>query len=267
MLALVIRTRRLRARSWAAPPASAVSCHSGSSEHSSRAAAWAWDQRRSPGSRRSSDCTFQTASPCKTTRLVCKTAPPCTKAPTIRRQVSPPTSSGEPSGNAGSRSGLGAAGVNSHGWPPVWYQHWESLHHISGDTIRIRAVMVEQPGEVREALTRSLDEFRVQFERNHRNGEVSQVQFQSTGNDVDVSIGTGADVGLLPVWFGEIRMKWCPSKCKRGFLHVWYTAYKKQQTSVKGQPHVFYVLWEARHSVQTFRFHPCKRRTGSLSQV
>lgn len=59
--------------------------------------------------------------------------------------------------------------------------------------------MVEQPGEVREALTRSLDEFRVQFERNHRNGEVSQVQFQSTGNDVDVSIGTGADVGLLPV--------------------------------------------------------------------
>lgn len=133
------------------------------------------------------------------TKLVCKTTPPCTKAPTVRRQVSPLTSSGEPSGNAGSRSGLGAAGVNSHGWPPVGYQHLESLHHISGDTIRLRVVMVEQPGEVREALTRSLDEFRVQFERNHRNGEVSQVQFQSTGNDVDVSIGTGADVGLLPV--------------------------------------------------------------------
>lgn len=52
---------------------------------------------------------------------------------------------------------------------------------------------------VREALTRSLDEFRVQFERNDGNGEVSQVQFQSTGNDVDVRIGTGTDVGLVAI--------------------------------------------------------------------
>lgn len=108
------------------------------------------------------------------------------------------TSSGEPSSNAGSRSGRGAAGVNSRGWPPVWCRRLESLHHTRGDTVRISAVMVWN-NPVREALTRSLDEFRVQFERNDGNGEVSQVQFQSTGNDVDVRIGTGTDVGLVAI--------------------------------------------------------------------
>lgn len=48
-------------------------------------------------------------------------------------------------------------------------------------------------------LTCSLDKFSVQFKCNDGNGEVSQVQFQSTGNDVDVSIGTGTDVGLVPI--------------------------------------------------------------------
>lgn len=52
---------------------------------------------------------------------------------------------------------------------------------------------------LREALTRSLDEFRVQFERNDGNGEVPQVQFQSTSDDVDVRIGTGTDVGLVAI--------------------------------------------------------------------
>lgn len=52
---------------------------------------------------------------------------------------------------------------------------------------------------VREALTRSLDEFRVHFERNDGNGKVSQVQFQSTGDDVDVRIDTGTDVGLVAI--------------------------------------------------------------------
>lgn len=34
------------------------------------------------------------------------------------------------------------------------------------------------------------------------------------------------------------------------------------RTSVEGQPHVLYVLWEARHSVETFRFHPWKKTNG-----
>lgn len=76
------------------------------------------------------------------TRLVCKTAPWSTKPLIILPWPSPLTSSGEPSGNAGSHSGLAAAGVNSHGWPPVWSQRLEFLRHIRDDMIRIRAAMV-----------------------------------------------------------------------------------------------------------------------------
>lgn len=39
------------------------------------------------------------------------------------------------------------------------------------------------------------------------------------------------------------------------------------QTSVKGEPHVLYVLWEARHSVETFRFHPWKKTNGETNQT
>lgn len=111
---------------------------------------------------------------------------------------------------------------------------------------------------VREALTCSLDKFGVQFECNNRNGEVSQVQFQSPGNDVDVSIGTGTDVGLLAICCGGMRMKSGLCKCKEVTVaaRMVAPAYAKQQTSVKGQPHVLDVLREARNTVQTFRFHP-----------
>lgn len=64
------------------------------------------------------------------------------------------TSSGEPSGSAGSRSGLGEAGVNSHGWPPVWCQHLEFLRDISDDMIRIRGAVMgrDVPGRSETVL-------------------------------------------------------------------------------------------------------------------
>lgn len=40
-----------------------------------------------------------------------------------------------------------------------------------------------------------------------------------------------------------------------------------QQTSVKGEPHILYVLGEARHSVETFRFHTWKRKSQKLVSV
>lgn len=73
------------------------------------------------------------------TRPVCKTAPWSTKPAIVPRWPPPLTSSGEPSGNAGSRGGPAAAGVNCRGWPPAWCQHLEFLRHIGEDMIRIRA--------------------------------------------------------------------------------------------------------------------------------
>ena len=40
-----------------------------------------------------------------------------------------------------------------------------------------------------------------------------------------------------------------------------------QQTSVKGEPHILYVLSEARHSVETFRFHTWNRKSPKLESV
>lgn len=215
MLALVIRTRRLRARSWAAPPASAASCHSGSSVRSSPAAASAWDRRRCPGSQRSLNCPFQTASPWKRHKTAVENRSTAHKSTTYSNvfcwplQVSHQVTQGLVVGGGqleqklvdGLQSGIGI-------WNPC-----------ITPAVRIRAVMVWN-NPLREALTRSLDEFRVQFERNDGNGEVSQVQFQSTGDDVDVRIGTGTDVGLVAIWCGEIRTKWCLCKCICMFLHV-----------------------------------------------
>lgn len=61
--ASVLRTGRLRAQSWAAPPVSAASCHSVWSRRSAPAAAWASGRRQSPGCQRSLNCPFQKVSP------------------------------------------------------------------------------------------------------------------------------------------------------------------------------------------------------------
>lgn len=73
---------------------------------------------------------------------------------------------------------------------------------------------------------------------------------------------------LSPSVVEKIRIKLWPCKCKETSVlaRIVASAWAKQQTSVKGQPHFLYVLWEARHSVETFRFHPWERRIECLSQ-
>lgn len=75
---------------------------------------------------------------------------------------------------------------------------------------------MEQTRGFREVLTCSLDKFSVQFKCNDGNGKVSQVQFQSTGNDVDVSIGTGTDVGLVAICCGEKKNSTRANQMHRG---------------------------------------------------
>lgn len=52
---------------------------------------------------------------------------------------------------------------------------------------------------VRGFLTCSLNKLGVQVKRDDGDGEVSQVELQSTGDDVDVGEGTGTDVGLVAI--------------------------------------------------------------------
>lgn len=48
-------------------------------------------------------------------------------------------------------------------------------------------------------LTCSLNKLGVQVERDDGDGEVAQVELQSTGDDVDVGEGAGADVSLIAI--------------------------------------------------------------------
>lgn len=52
---------------------------------------------------------------------------------------------------------------------------------------------------VRGFLTCSLNKLGVQVKRDDGDGEVSQVELQSTGDDVDVGEGTGTDVSLIAI--------------------------------------------------------------------
>lgn len=54
-------------------------------------------------------------------------------------------------------------------------------------------------------LTCSLNELGVQVERDDGDGEISQVELQGTGDDVDISEGTGTDVSLIAIcWPNKI---------------------------------------------------------------